>query len=399
MSSAAEHEMRYFRTQVEDAFKAVQECEAAKVNTLELETRRRETLCMRQARLAEAHVELLEIEFRHRLDAANPADRREAAQECRLHVQQTAQETHRDLATLSPRLQQCVRHEKATKEEVDRFEGRGALRHRIMKSKKVALAAFIDAVHELGNMQGKEAYLKAKRDGLLSLAQVYGDAARGSVDLQAPPTYDKSRPRSARRETGLWAAEYEALAATDPRSPSVRDEAGFWAAEYEALEQRERAEHQAAGNSDPFEPGDRRSSHNSPQADREQEEIRAAAGFFTNEARERPSEEHAATHASPSHPPPRVFRPRLRLDTRDPNQRTVHAQAANHRASISRFTAALSPSIDPEAAAHIDWSNLPPSATSPIESYRAFLVPSDVQLIHTRGSSHRHARIFRPAAE
>ncbi|KAL7341818.1 hypothetical protein BJY59DRAFT_51784 [Rhodotorula toruloides] len=30
MSSAAEHEMRYFRTQVEDAFKAVQECEAAK---------------------------------------------------------------------------------------------------------------------------------------------------------------------------------------------------------------------------------------------------------------------------------------------------------------------------------------------------------------------------------
>ncbi|GAA6046266.1 hypothetical protein NBRC10513_002257 [Rhodotorula toruloides] len=396
MTTAAENENIYFKAQVEDAFRDVQESEAAKVNNLELEMQRRETLCVRQVRLAQAHLDLLEIELKHRLEEANPADRREAAQECRLHVQETGEETHRELATLIPRLQACVRHEKETKEEIDRFEGRGARRHRIMKSKKTAFAAFLDAVHELGNMQGKEAYLKAKRDGLLSLGQLYGDAARGSVDLQAPPAYDDSRPPSARR---LWAAEYEALAAEDPRSPSVRDEAGFWAAEYEALEERERAEHQAAGSSDPFEPGNRRGSHNSPQADREREEIRAAAAFFADEARGHTPEEHAAAHASPSHPPPRVLRPRLRLDTRDPNQRTVHAQATSHRVSISRFTAALSPSLDPAAAAHIDWSNLPSSATSIPESYRAFLVPSDVQVIHTRGASHRHAHVFRPAAE
>ncbi|BGP02071.1 hypothetical protein JCM10021v2_005786 [Rhodotorula toruloides] len=147
MTTAAENENIYFKAQVEDAFRDVQESEAAKVNNLELEMQRRETLCVRQVRLAQAHLDLLEIELKHRLEEANPADRREAAQECRLHVQETGEETHRELATLIPRLQACVRHEKETKEEIDRFEGRGARRHRIMKSKKTAFAAFLDAVH------------------------------------------------------------------------------------------------------------------------------------------------------------------------------------------------------------------------------------------------------------
>lgn len=193
---------------------------------------------------------------------------------------------------------------------------------------------------------------------------------------------------------------------------------GFWAAEYAALAEREEIEHQAAEGSSRFEPGDRRKSHNSEQELEQSESttqsprcdtnarnvcltVRLAAAFFNHEAKERTSEEHAeasaGSSAGPSHPTHRAPRPRLTLDTRDPKQRPIHEDDSQGRSFISRFSAALNSGIDPQAATHIDWSNLPASATTPLQSLRDFLVPADTEVLRPEGRSNRHVRVFRPA--
>ncbi|BGP34104.1 hypothetical protein JCM10296v2_005919 [Rhodotorula toruloides] len=219
-----QYEAPYYKAQIVDLDAAVRSIETVKVNNLELEMRRRHDLH------SGAYLDEIAQDARERHDK----------------IQRMAALASSEIQTLGSRKQDLIKQVEDYTREAGELEGRRKPLHRLLseRTQAKALADLLKAAHgkmnkghvsnlslQLGNLLGRERYLRITVDRLRSLAFIWKEAADGVVNLNAPPAYEEP-----------------------PMSPSTPVEAGIYAEEYRLLESEVRRQ---SGLDNPHEPGDR----------------------------------------------------------------------------------------------------------------------------------------------